>query len=62
MDELNDILSRLIALRTHNLPSGLLKKRLWRFMKRFFNLLKGHVNPFSASWATKKEFWTNTWK
>jgi hypothetical protein len=59
---LNDVLCRWMALRTHNLPSGRLKKRLWWIRWSVFKESKCHAISFSATWAWKKETWTKSFK
>jgi hypothetical protein len=53
---LSDV-SRRMGLRTLNLPSGCLKKRLVKLMKRCFKVTKGHANSLSASWESTKATW-----
>jgi hypothetical protein len=52
---LSDVLSRRMALASHNLPSERQKMTLVNFMKRCFMVSKRHANIFSASRTSKKE-------
>jgi hypothetical protein len=58
----SDVLSRRMALRTHNLSSRRLKSRLWWSMKKCFKVSKGQANSFAASWTLKKATWTKSLK
>jgi hypothetical protein len=50
----SDVLSRLMALKTHYLFLDVLKTTLVNSMKRCFKVSRDHTNKFSASWASKK--------
>jgi hypothetical protein len=50
---LSEDLSGWVALKTHNLPSGRLKKRLWWKDEAIFNVSKAFRNWFPASRASK---------
>jgi hypothetical protein len=53
---LSDVLSRLMALPTHNLPSVSLKKRQVKSTKRCFMVFKDHANTFCHPGPQKKRF------
>jgi hypothetical protein len=48
-----------MALRTHNLHSGVLKKTTLVKSKRRFKVSKGHAKSFSASGASKRRLGRN---
>jgi hypothetical protein len=53
--QLSDVLNRRMALRTQNLPSGRLKRRLWQMWWSVVSTCwRVHVYPFSASRESKK--------
>jgi hypothetical protein len=49
--------SRRMALRTHNLPSELLKLQLWWGRWSVFTMTKGHTNAFLHSGHSRMGFW-----
>jgi hypothetical protein len=56
------VLSRRMALKTHNLPSGRLKNDCVEVDEGMFKGVKGQANSFSASWALKQATWTKSIK